>query len=63
MMYFPLRPADFALPSLEGVTLMVRAAPGVDALSAVRREISALDANLTPFNARSAEEQIAGRRS
>ena len=58
MMYFPLRPADFALPSLEGVTLMVRAAPGVDALSAVRREISALDANLTPFNARSAEEQI-----
>jgi len=34
MMYFPLRPGDFACPSLEGVTLMVRAAPGVDALSA-----------------------------
>jgi len=57
--YFPLRPADYAQPSLRGVTLMVRAAPGVDVLTAVRREIAAMDSRLTPFNARSMREQIA----
>jgi ABC-type antimicrobial peptide transport system permease subunit len=38
---------------------MLRAAPGVDAIAAVRREISAMDSTLTPFNARSMTEQIA----
>jgi len=38
---------------------MVRAVPGVDVISAVRREISAMDTSLTPFNARSMAEQIA----
>ena len=33
--------------------------PGVDVIGAVQREISAMDANLTPFNARSMTEQIA----
>ena len=41
--YFPLRPSDYAQPSLAGITLMVRAVPGVDAIAAVRREISAMD--------------------
>jgi ABC-type antimicrobial peptide transport system permease subunit len=40
------------------MTLMVRAAPGVDAVGAVRREISAMEANITPFNVRSMTEQI-----
>jgi len=57
--YFPLRPADYARPSLRGVTLMVRAAPGVDAIGAVRREISAVDSGVTAFNARSMIEHIA----
>ena len=57
--YFPLHPADYAQPSLRGVTLMLRAAPGVDAIGAVRREISAMDSAITPFNARSMTEQIA----
>ena len=57
--YFPLRPADYAKPSLRGVTLMVRARPGVDAISAVRREISALDPGIAPFNAGSMNEHIA----
>jgi ABC-type antimicrobial peptide transport system permease subunit len=57
--YFPLQQADYAQPSLRGVTLMVRGLPGVDAIGAVQREISAMDANLTPFNARSMTEQIA----
>jgi predicted permease len=57
--YFPLRPADYAQPSLRGVTLMVRARPGVDVISAVRREISMLDSGITPFNASSMAEHIA----
>ena len=57
--YFPLHPADYAQPSLRGVTLMVRGMPGVDIIAAVQREISAADANVTPFNARSMTEQIA----
>jgi predicted permease len=57
--YFPLHPADYAQPSLRGVTLMVRGIPGVDILAAVQREVSATDANVTPFNARSMSEQIA----
>ncbi|HKW99075.1 MAG TPA: ABC transporter permease [Bryobacteraceae bacterium] len=57
--YFPLHPSDYAQPSLRGVTLLVRAAPGADAIRDVRREISAMDPNLKPFNARSMSEQIA----
>jgi putative ABC transport system permease protein len=59
VIYFPLHAADYSQPSLRGVTLMVRAAPGVDVISAVRREVSAMDSNLTPFNGRSMTEQIA----
>ncbi len=57
VIYFPLRDSDFARPSLRGVTLMVRAVPGADAIGAVRREIAAMDPSLTPFNARSMQEQ------
>ncbi len=56
--YFPLRPADYEQPSLRGVTLMVRAKPGVNVISAVQREISAMDSAITPYNARSMTEQI-----
>ena len=56
--YFPLRPADYKQPSLAGITLMLRAAPGVDAIAAVRREISAMDASLAPFHAQSMPDQI-----
>jgi macrolide transport system ATP-binding/permease protein len=57
-LYFPLRPSSYRHPSLQGVTLMVRAKPGVDALAAVRREMSLIDEGITPFNARSMNEQI-----
>jgi predicted permease len=59
VIYFPLRPADYAQPSLRGVTLMVRGLPGADVIGAVQREISATDGTVTPFNARSMTEQIA----
>jgi len=56
--YFPLRAADYAQPSLRGMTLMLRAAPGVDAIGLVRREVSAIDPGITPYNARSMVEHI-----
>ena len=56
--YFPLRPAEYAQPSLVGVTLMVRAAPGLDTLEIMRHEIATMDPNITPFNARSMTQQI-----
>lgn len=58
VIYLPLRPADYARPALHGVTFAVRAAPGVDAIGVMRREISAIDAKLTPFDARGMPGQI-----
>jgi predicted permease len=56
--YFPLRSADYAQPSVEGVTLVVRVAPGTDALGAVRREIATINDRVTPFHPRSMRQQI-----
>jgi hypothetical protein len=56
--YFPLHTGPGAQPSLRGLTLMVRTAPGVEIDGAVRREIAALDPAVTPFHARSMTEQI-----
>src|SRR5262249_20737444 len=58
VIYLPLRPADLAHPALRGVTLVARSAPGSDAIGALRREISALDASITPFDARGMVDQI-----
>jgi predicted permease len=58
IIYVPLRPAEYARPNIFGVTLMVRAAPGFDAIGAVQREIAAIDTNLTPYRARTMDEQI-----
>jgi len=58
LIYLPLRPEEFARPARNGLTLIVRATPGVDALGALRREISAMDPNLTPFHGRSMIDQI-----
>ena len=57
-LYMPLDPGSYSRPGLHGLTLMVRAMPGADALAAVRREIAVIDDKLTPFNARSMPEQI-----
>jgi ABC-type antimicrobial peptide transport system permease subunit len=56
--YFPLRPSDLGQPSQVGVTLMVRAAPGVDAVTLVSRTISAMDTNITPFYSGSMAQYI-----
>lgn len=56
--YFPLHYSDYALPATQGVTLMVRTLPGVDAVLDIRRELSLIDSNLAPFNARRMTDQI-----
>jgi hypothetical protein len=56
--YFALHAAEYAQPSVRGVTLMVRAMPGVDAIAVVRREIAAIDPAITPFHARSMADHI-----
>jgi putative ABC transport system permease protein len=57
--YFPLRNADVSSPSLQGITLIVRATRGSNILAMLRQEISSLDANAVPFDARSMNEHIA----
>jgi len=59
VIYFPLTAAHYSRPSLQGVTLLVRGAPGADVLGAVRRELAALDDRLAPFNARAMQQQVA----
>lgn len=56
--YFPLRPANYDRPSLEGVTLIVRTVPGTDALSAIERQITELSGTVSPFNAMSMQEHV-----
>jgi predicted permease len=58
VIYVPLRPAEYAQASLGGITLVIRAAPGVDAMAAVRREIAAMDDRLQPYAARAMTDQI-----
>ncbi len=58
VIYFPLRPADYAQPSPQGLTLLVRAAAGCNVIDVVRREIASMDANITPFNTHSMREHI-----
>ena len=56
--YFPLHPADYAQPSLRGMTLMVRGTPGVNVIRAVEAEISATDSSIMAFDARSMIEHV-----
>ncbi|MBI4873225.1 MAG: ABC transporter permease [Acidobacteria bacterium] len=58
LLYLPLRPGNYARSGMHGLTLVVRAAPGADAIGALRREISALDDRLTTFNSCGMLEQI-----
>jgi predicted permease len=56
--YFPMSLADYRQPPPTGVTLIVRAAPGSDVLTSVRRAISAMDSRITPFNASGMAEHV-----
>lgn len=56
--YLPLEPSDFAAPTRDGVTVVVRVQPGFDAVSSLRREIGGIDRRLTIFNVRRMEEVV-----
>ena len=56
--YLPLEPAAFAHPSHQGVTLMVRAYPGSDVTTPIRRLVNSIDPNLSLFNVDSMTNQV-----
>lgn len=61
--YLPLTQRDFARPSADGVTIMVRADAGRDALRGIRREIATIDPKLTVFDERTLNDYLATSRS
>lgn len=56
--YRPNRTSAYGTPAAQGVTLLVRAEPGVDVPLLVRRELSAMLPDLTVFNVSSMTEQV-----
>jgi predicted permease len=58
LIYLPLRPMDYARPGLRGLTIVARAAPGADAMTAVRREAAALDDRVLLFSQRTLADHI-----
>jgi predicted permease len=57
--YLPLTRLSLSRPSAGGITLLVNAAAGPDAIDAVRREVAAIDPDLNLFRVRSLDDQIA----
>jgi predicted permease len=58
ILYLPLRPADYGHASLYGINILLRAAPGFDALTLARHEIESMDGNMQPYRAAALTEQI-----
>ncbi|MGD1071069.1 MAG: ADOP family duplicated permease [Bryobacteraceae bacterium] len=56
--YFPMSLTDYRQPPPTGVTLILRAPPGANALTAVSSEIAGMDPRIVPFNARSMDQQV-----
>lgn len=56
--YLPLTENDYANPPFQGITLVTRTTPGLDAASIVRAQIAAIDANLTTFNAETMDDWV-----
>ncbi len=50
VVYRAAAPADFASPTADGITLLVRTAPGAATMMEVRRTIEATDSRLTVFH-------------
>jgi len=56
--YQPNAPSGFAVPSRQGVTALVRARPGFDAAVSLRRQIEAIDAQVTVLDVRRMSDLI-----
>jgi macrolide transport system ATP-binding/permease protein len=63
IVYLPLTQRNFARPPADGMTIMVLADAGTDALSGIRREIAFIDPNLTTFNVRTLNDYLELSRS
>jgi predicted permease len=63
VMYLPLTRRDFASPPAGGITIMVRGEAGGDAARRIRREIAAIDPNLSVFDVRTLAEYLEISRS
>jgi ABC-type antimicrobial peptide transport system permease subunit len=56
--YRPNAPSGFAIPSPQGVTVLVRVQPGFDAAVSLRRQIEANDSRVTVLDVRRMEDLI-----
>ena len=56
--YRPMLPSGFSRPPREGVTLLVRAEPGVDAPVQLRRDLAAIDPNVTVFKVSTMTDEV-----
>ncbi|HWR54579.1 MAG TPA: ADOP family duplicated permease [Bryobacteraceae bacterium] len=56
--YQPATPSGFATPSRHGVIVVVRVAPDFDVPTRLRREIAAIDANLTVFQVKRMSDEV-----
>jgi macrolide transport system ATP-binding/permease protein len=63
ILYLPLTPRNFARPPAGGITLLVRADAGPDALRAIRKEIGSIDPNLSIFQVQTLSEYLDRSRS
>jgi len=58
VIYVPMTRSDFAHPQAGGITVLIRALAGPDALEGVRREIAAIDPNLSVFDMQPLQQQL-----
>jgi predicted permease len=58
VVYLPLTQLNFARPPADGMTVMVRADAGADALADIRREIAFIDPNLNLFNVQTLNDYL-----
>ena len=56
--YRPNAPSGFSAPSRQGVTVVIRAQPGFDAAVSLRRQIEAIDAQVTVLDVRRMEDLV-----
>ncbi len=63
VIYLPLTRRNFVRPPADGMTILVRADAGTDALSGIRRKIAFVDPNLTIFNVRTLRDYLELKRS
>ncbi|HUI56336.1 MAG TPA: ABC transporter permease [Bryobacteraceae bacterium] len=56
--YRPVTPSGYALPSAHGVTVAVRVIPGFDSNRLLRREIAAIDAQLTVLEVKHMSDEV-----